>query len=337
MRLAFAGTPAFAAVALEAMADAGFTPALVLTQPDRPAGRGMRLQASEVKRAAMARSIAVLQPASLRLNGPAGADAAACRDALQAADIDLMVVAAYGLILPRWVLDDLSLPHPDGRPRHGCINIHASLLPRWRGAAPIHRAIEAGDAVSGVCIMQMDQGLDTGDVIRSASVPIRHDGDEADTTASLHDRLAALGAELLLSVLRQAGQGPLPRVPQPSEGVSYARKVERAEACIDWARPAAALDRQVRAFNPTPVAWTGIDGQVLKVWRARPLAQASASDVAPGTVLAVDADGINVATGEGVLQLREVQRAGARRMTAAEFARGQGLRPGARLGDAGMG
>ncbi len=334
MRLGFAGTPAFAGVALTAICEAGFDVALVLTQPDRPAGRGMRLQPSEVKQVALARQIPVLQPVRLMLSGADALAAESCRQAMADARIDALVVAAYGLLLPRWVLQDLAAPHPDGRLRHGCINIHASLLPRWRGAAPIHRAIEAGDVQTGVSIMQMDEGLDTGPVIRSAPVPIRHDPADADTTASLHDRLAVLGAELIVEVLHQARQGPLLSQPQATAGVTYARKVDRQDARIAWNDSARVIDCKVRAFNPAPGAWTELGGEVVKIWQARPAGGAVPAGVAPGEVLAVGAGGVEVATGDGVLLLSELQRAGGRRMGAFEFANGQGLHGGMFLGNA---
>ena len=228
MRVVFAGTPEFARTALEAIARAGFEVVLVLTQPDRPAGRGMKLQASPVKQCALAHGWPVAQPRSLRLDGKYPEDAAAAREALLAARADVMVVAAYGLILPQWVLD---------APRLGCLNIHASLLPRWRGAAPIHRAIEAGDEETGVTIMQMDAGLDTGDMLLEERLAIGE-----DSTARLHDRLAEMGARLIVDALHAAQAGALKPVPQPEEGVSYAHKIEKQEAKVDWTQPAAAIE-----------------------------------------------------------------------------------------------
>src|SRR5439155_14939894 len=221
MRVVFAGTPEFARSALEQLHAAGFTIPLVLTQPDRPAGRGMKLQPSPVKQFALAHGIAVAQPRSLRLDGKYPEDAAAAREALLAAEADAMVVAAYGLILPQWVLD---------LPRLGCLNIHASLLPRWRGAAPIHRAIEAGDPETGVTIMQMDAGLDTGDMLLAERIAISPE----DTTGTLHDKLAVLGGRLVVEALELAVCGGLKQVPQPSQGATYARKIEKSEAAVDW-------------------------------------------------------------------------------------------------------
>lgn len=311
MKIVFAGTPAFARVALQALLDAGFDVPLVLTQPDRPAGRGLKLQASPVKELAVARGIPVAQPRSLRLDGKFPDDAAAARDALVAAAPDAMVVAAYGLILPRWVLD---------LPRLGCLNIHASLLPRWRGAAPIHRAIEAGDTTTGVTIMQMDEGLDTGAMLLEQAEPIASD----DTTARLHDRLADLGARLIVPALRAAGAGTLQPRPQPADGVTYAHKIEKAEAAIDWTLPAAVIERRVRAFDPFPGATTGWRGEALKVWGARAESGRAgvAAGAAPGRVWAAGADGILVATGDGLLRLTALQRPGGKRLPVAEFLRG---------------
>ncbi len=313
MNLIFAGTPEFARVALERLLAAGFRVPLVLTQPDRPAGRGMKLQPSPVKQLALEQQIAVAQPRSLRLDGKYPDDARAARDAIEAAQADAMVVAAYGLILPQWVLDT---------PRLGCLNIHASLLPRWRGAAPIHRAIEAGDAQTGVTIMQMDAGLDTGDMLLIERLPIQ----AQDTTGSLHDRLATLGGRLIVEALEIAACGGLKAEKQPAEGVTYAHKIEKAEAAIDWTAPAETLARRVRAFNPFPGAATALAGEAIKVWSAH--AEAAAVQGTPGQVLAAQGSGIRVVTGGGVLVLTELQRAGGKRLAAAEFLRGFALAPG---------
>jgi methionyl-tRNA formyltransferase len=314
MRIIFAGTPEFARVALERLHAAGFEIPLVLTQPDRPAGRGMKLQASPVKQFALEHGMAVAQPRSLRLDGKYPEDAAAAREAILAARADAMVVAAYGLILPQWVLD---------APPRGCLNIHASLLPRWRGAAPIHRAIEAGDAETGVTIMQMDAGLDTGDMLLMERLPIAAD----DTTGGLHDRLAALGGHLIVEALELAACGGLIAVKQPEAGVTYAHKIEKAEAAIDWTLPAAVLDRRVRAFNPFPGAGSTLGGEAVKVWAAR--AEAGGADGAvPGQVLAAGSEGIRVMTGGGVLVLTALQRAGGKRLPAADFLRGFPVAPG---------
>jgi len=319
LRLIFAGTPDFARVALERLHGAGFEIPLVLTQPDRPAGRGMKLQASPVKQFALDHGMAVAQPHSLRLDGRYPDEAAAARAAIEAARADVMVVAAYGLILPQWVLD---------QPRLGCLNIHASLLPRWRGAAPIHRAIEAGDAETGVTIMQMDAGLDTGDMLLVERLPIGAD----DTTGTLHDKLAALGGRLVVEALELAACGGLQRTPQPAEGLTYAHKIEKPEAQVDWAQPAALIARRIRAFNPFPGATTGWQGEAIKLWQAQVDDTARTSGAAPGTVLAADGHGIVVQCGQGCLRLSELQRAGGKRLSAAEFLRGQALAVGAVLG-----
>ena len=319
MRVIFAGTPEFARVALEQLLAAGFTVPLVLSQPDRPAGRGMKLQASPVKQCALEHGIAVAQPRSLRLDGKYPEDAAAAQDALRDARADVMVVAAYGLILPQWVLD---------LPRRGCLNIHASLLPRWRGAAPIHRAIEAGDAETGVTIMQMDAGLDTGAMLLTQRLPIG----PADTTATLHDRLAALGGRLVVEALELAACGGLHAVPQPAEGITYAHKIEKAESAIDWALPAAVIARRIRAFDPFPGASTEAAGEAIKVWGCEMDSGLSAQGKPPGQVLAAGADGVAVACGEGALRLTVLQRAGGKRLAAADFLRGFDLQPGMVLG-----
>lgn len=313
MRVIFAGTPDFARVALERLLQAGFEVPLVLTQPDRPAGRGMKLQASPVKQCALEHGIRVEQPLSLRLDGKYPEDAAAARQALRDARADVMVVAAYGLILPQWVLDV---------PPKGCLNIHASLLPRWRGAAPIHRAIEAGDAETGVTIMQMDAGLDTGDMCLWERLPIT----AADTTASLHDKLADLGGRMIVQALEMSAGTGLPHTPQPAEGVTYAHKIEKAESWMDWSRSAEQLDRRLRAFNPFPGGATQLGDEVIKLWTAVP--QAYTGSAQPGTVLAADAEGVLVACGEGALCLTQLQRAGGKRLAAGDFLRGFELAAG---------
>jgi len=318
MRVIFAGTPEFARSALQRLHAAGFEVPLVLTQPDRPAGRGMKLQPSPVKQFAQSQGLPLAQPRSLRLDGKYPDDAAAARDAIAAARADVMVVAAYGLILPAWTL---------AAPRLGCLNIHASLLPRWRGAAPIHRAIEAGDAETGVTIMQMDEGLDTGAMLLSERVPIAAD----DTTASLHDKLAALGGRLIVEALELAACGGLQPVPQPEAGVTYAHKIEKAEAAIDWRLGADTIERRIRAFDPFPGATTEAAGEALKIWRARAVMQGRGS-AAPGTIVAVDGHGIGVACGQGRLEITELQRPGGKRLGADAFLRGLPLAAGQRLG-----
>ena len=317
MKIAFAGTPEFASLALEALHAAGHEIALVLTQPDRPAGRGMKLQASAVKMAAQRHALRLEQPRSLRLDGKFPEDAVAAQAALHEAAPDLMVVAAYGLILPAWTL---------ALPRLGCLNIHGSLLPRWRGAAPIHRAIEAGDAVTGITIMQMDEGLDTGDMLLIESTSLS----DQDSTSSLHLRLAAMGARLIVKAVDLAGRGELKPLAQPEAGVSYAHKIAKAEAALDWTQPAAALERRIRAFDPFPGCTTQWGGQTLKVWRARVhgepgLATETAS---PGQFLPAGESRLIVACGEQALELLEVQAAGGRRLPVSEFLHRQGVQQG---------
>lgn len=307
MNVIFAGTPAFAASALAALLDAGHRVPLVLTQPDRPAGRGLKSQPSAVKQLALLRQLELAQPASLK-------DEAVIAQIAQL-KADVMVVAAYGLMIPSRLLSV---------PRLGCLNIHASLLPRWRGAAPIQRAILAGDRETGVTIMQMDEGLDTGAMLLKTKVAI----DDRDTANSLHDRLAEAGARLIVRALRE-----MPLVPEPQNPAAscYAAKITRAEAAIDWTKPAAEIDRLVRAFNPVPGAHTLCDGQPLKIWQAEPVAGIAAGAV-PGTVQKADAGVIEVATGAGILRLLELQRAGGRRLAAQAFLAGMPSIAGARLG-----
>ena len=313
LRVIFAGTPEFAAVALAQILAAGHIVPLVLTQPDRPAGRGMKLQASAVKQLALQHHIPVAQPLSLRLDGKYPDDAAAAQAAIAEAKADVMVVAAYGLILPQWTLD---------APRLGCLNIHASLLPRWRGAAPIHRAIEAGDAQTGVVIMQMDAGLDTGDMLLTDSLDIAAD----DTTASLHDRLADMGGSMVVRALAEAHAGKLQPVKQPEAGITYAHKIEKTEAAVDWQQSAQTIGRRVRAFNPFPAASAQLGADVIKLWHAS--VENTAHTEAPGTLLRADAQGVRVACGEGVLCVTELQRAGGKRLNAADFLRGFPLAAG---------
>ena len=305
MKVAFAGTPEFAAAALEAILAAGFDVPLVLTQPDRPAGRGMQLQPSPVKRVALAAGIPVHQPEKLRTPEQ--------QAPLAAVQADVLVVAAYGIILPQAVLD---------LPRHGSLNIHASLLPRWRGAAPIHRAIQAGDAETGITIMQMDAGLDTGPMLLSRAEAIHAD----DTTGSLHDRLAQLGADMIVEALR-ALPGGLTATPQPADGVTYAAKIGKTEASVDWNRPAAELERAIRAFNPFPGAVATLQQTPVKLWRARAIDAAGT----PGEVLLAEGAGVIVACGEGALCITELQKPGGKRLPAAEFLRGMPIAAGSRF------
>jgi methionyl-tRNA formyltransferase len=333
MRIVFAGTPEFAAAALAALiqdnekrARAGRPRVdipLVLTQPDRPAGRGMKLVASPVRQLALLHGIAVETPATLseRRGGEA---ALAAQARLRAVAPDLLVVAAYGLILPQAVLDIPRGLHVAGSAQPlRAINIHASLLPRWRGAAPVARAIEAGDATTGVTLMQMEAGLDTGPMLLAEATPI---GDD-DTAETLTRRLAAIGAQLLVRALADPAQ--MRAALQPAEGVTYANKLDKREAWLDWSQPAARLARQVRAFDPFPVACAALDGQTIRLWAAR--AQPGAAPAAPGTVVDAGADGVTIACGEGALRVTELQRAGGRRLRAAEFLAGTPIASGARF------
>lgn len=315
MRLIFAGTPEFARVALAQLLIAGHDIALVLTQPDRPAGRGLKLHASAVKQFALDHTIPVAQPRSLRLDGTYPEDAGAARALLQSSQAEAMVVAAYGLILPQWVLD---------LPARGCFNIHASLLPRWRGAAPIHRAIEAGDAQTGVTIMQMDAGLDTGAMLLAQAIPI----EASDTTGSLHDRLAELGGQLMRQVLERLASNALRPLPQPAEGVSYARKFEKHEAAIDWTQSAALITRRVRAFNPFPGATAVLNGETLKIWLAEPAPGAPPVHTKFGSILAITPAGIAVAAMNSIVHITQLQRPGGKPLGVADFLRGFAVQPG---------
>ena len=303
LRILFAGTPDFAVASLRKLISRGFPPVAVFTQPDRPAGRGREPQASPVKQAALAAGIPVHQPPSLREDE--------AREEIASLKPDLMVVVAYGLILPAAILEI---------PVHGCWNIHASLLPRWRGAAPIQRAIEAGDGETGVCIMQMDTGLDTGPIIHQERITL----DGSETGGSLHDRLAALGADTLLICLRRLTGGERLRpIAQPGRGVSYAGKLDKREARIDWSEPAALLERRVRAFDPWPVAWCSIAGERTRIWRAAVIRDSAG--LSPGSVIRADRRGIDVATGRDTLRLLELQPPGKRRMSAADYLNSRSL------------
>jgi methionyl-tRNA formyltransferase len=312
LRIVFAGTPEFAATQLAALLASAHHVLAVYTQPDRPAGRGRRLRPSPVKRLAHADAIPVHQPETLRDPGAA--------HTLATYGPDVMVVAAYGLVLPRPILRV---------PRLGCINVHASLLPRWRGAAPIQHAILAGDRESGISIIQMDQGVDTGPVLKRASCPIHGD----DTAGRLHDRLAELGARTLVAVLAELRTGGLRPTPQDDARATYAPRIRKADATIDWHAHAEHIARQVRAFNPWPVARTTLAGEPLHVWTAVPL-EGNGRGSAPGTVIGCSKAGIDVAAGHGVLRLLTVQRPGGRALAAAEFLNAHPLAAGERLGPA---
>ncbi len=317
MRVIFAGTPEFARIALERLHASGHTIALVLTQPDRPSGRGMKLHPCAVKEFALQHRMPVTQPRSLRLDGKYPEDAAAARQTIADAQADVMVVAAYGLILPQWILEDMQ-----AAPKFGCLNIHGSLLPRWRGAAPIHRAIEAGDTETGVTIMQMDVGLDTGDMLLTHTVRIS----ESATTGSLHDELANLGADLVVQALDLAASGRLNPKRQPEEGVTYAHKIDKSEAAIDWSQDAARIVRRVRAFNPFPAATTTINGEVLKIWGATASTGSPSADF--GQIVAVAHEFIAVAAMNSIVNITELQRPGGKRLPVAEFLRGHPLHVG---------
>ena len=297
MRVIFAGTPDFAASALAALIEAGHEILVVLTQPDRPKGRGMKLTPSPVKTLALQHNLPVWQPENLK--------DVSIQQQLRDLQADVMVVAAYGLLLPAAVLNI---------PEHGCLNIHASLLPRWRGAAPIQRAIEAGDVESGVCIMQMDVGLDTGDVLLSRNTPITDD----TTAAQLHDALAVIGAEAIVEALAKLPE--LVAVPQPEAGVTYAQKLSKADAEIDWALGAKQIHNKIRALNPVPGAWSNLNGQVIKVWASSVVEMSSTA--VEGSIVVADKQGIAVQTGEGVVLITELQASGSKRMAAAAFVAG---------------
>lgn len=319
MNIVFAGTPVFAAQALQAILDAGFNVPLVLTQPDRPSGRGMKLTPSPVKQVALAHHITVAQPTSLKLDGKYPLEAATAREALKTAHADVMVVAAYGLILPTDVLET---------PTHGCINIHASLLPRWRGAAPIHRAIEAGDASTGITLMQMDAGLDTGDMlaIESQSITPQH------TTALLHDELAAMGARMVVDYLKALRSNTAPvGIVQPIDGVSYASKIDKSESHLNWQDNATTLERKIRAFDPAPGCVAKVDDNTsFKIWAAQ-VVHNNVHPHAAGTVLGVDKHGIDIACGQGVLRITQAQKAGAKRLPVAQFIDGFAVSAGMRF------
>jgi methionyl-tRNA formyltransferase len=318
MRVIFAGTPDFAALALEAIEAAGHTIALVLTQPDRRAGRGMHLQASPVKQFALDKGIPLLQPASLNINSLDEAkrvEAIAALHAISQTQFDAMVVVAYGLIVPQAILDLAERPG-----RHGAFNIHGSLLPRWRGAAPIQRAIAAGDERTGITIMQMNAGLDTGDMVMSEAIDIGPD----ETSSSLHDRLAELGAGLMVRCLAMLdAQEETPRTPQSEEGMCYAEKIQKTEAEIDWTQNAITIDRLIRAFNPFPGASSTLNGQSLKFWRVRPLTKLLADQYQgshhPGSIVGKSKDGFVVWCKDSALEVLEIQKPGGRRMSAAQW------------------
>ena len=324
MKIIFAGTPEFASTAMQALVTAGHEIVLTLTQPDRPAGRGMKLQASAVKQFALDHNIPVAQPRSLRLDGKFPEEAELGKAAIDKAIADgaeVMIVAAYGLILPQWALTS---------PKLGCLNIHASLLPRWRGAAPIHRAIEAGDATTGVTIMQMDVGLDTGDMLLRDELPIL----ESDTTGSLHDKLAVMGGDLIVKTLAELAG--LKAVKQPEAGITYAHKIEKNEAQIDWSRSAEVITRRIRAFNPFPGAVTFLNGEQIKVWGAE-IGDQNLLEVGKnykkGHILAIAGVFIACNAMNNVVNFTELQRPGGKRLKVADFVRGFDVQVGMCFGE----
>lgn len=317
LRVIFAGTPAFAATTLAAIQAAGFVVPLVLTQPDRPAGRGLKLAASPVKQFALKQGLPVIQPTSLRTDGRFPVEAAAALDHLHLTPHDVMVVVAYGLLLPQAVLEIAP---------HGCINVHASLLPRWRGAAPIQRALAAGDEHTGVTLMQMDAGLDTGPMLKRASIPIL----TSDTATSLHDKLASLGAQLIVEELQMlAERGALQATPQPVDGVTYAEKISKQEARLNWQLPAETLARQVRAFDPFPGAFAVLDGEPLKIWAATPVA--APKTALPGEIIQITPNAVTIACGADALTVTQWQKPGGKRLAVSEFLKGFTLREGQRF------
>lgn len=325
MKVVFAGTPPFAAHALKEIHEAGHEIVLVMTQPDRPAGRGMKLQPSAVKQVALDLNLPIIQPTSLKLDGKYSDEAQAAKDVLESTDFDVMVVAAYGLILPQWTL---SLA--ERKPRAGCLNIHASLLPRWRGAAPIQRAIWSGDEKTGTCIMQMDVGLDTGAVALCEELPIY----PFDTTATLHDKLALQGGRLIQQALLEVKtHGQLKLTPQSGAGITYAEKILKEEAQIDWGKDAQWIDRQIRALNPMPGAWTKWQGDILKVWFSELISKepAGESNNIPGQVIDIDDLGVIIACGHGSVRLQELQKAGGKKINALQFAKQNNLNIGDKL------
>jgi len=318
LRVVFAGTPLFARTALEQLHAGQLSQHKVigvLTQPDRPAGRGLKLQTSAVKDYAVEHGIAVAQPRSLRLDGKFPDDAQGALEQLRVWQPDVIVVAAYGLILPAWTLQAAPL---------GCLNIHASLLPRWRGAAPIHRAIEAGDSESGICIMQMDAGLDTGAILAQRSCPIN----ALDTTDTLHTRLASLGAQLLIETLNQIGS--LSAVAQPTEGICYAHKIEKVETWIDWSHPCESIERKLRAFSSLPGLQTHCAGEVFKIWEGNVLERSPTiqTNKVHGQILNLGPSGIDVASANGIFRIKQIQRAGGKRMPIESFILGSPLSQG---------
>jgi len=322
LKIVFAGTPEFAAIILEALVKTSHQVVAVLTQPDRPSGRGLKVLPSAVKQKALLHQIPVYQPSSLKLDGKYASEAKQIKGQLEALDFDVMIVAAYGLILPKWVLDFVREKN-----NLGCINVHASLLPRWRGAAPIHRAIWSGDDCTGTTIMKMEVGLDTGPILAIETMPIQ----SLDTTGTLHDRLAAQGARILIEVLNKIAHGvKVEPITQSIIGVTYAEKIKKEDAKIRWNAEALLIDRQIRALNPSPGASTTLHQEIIKVWLSENISQSwpKLPESQPGTIIEINELGICVCAINGVVRLLELQKAGAKRMSASLFAKSVQLKEG---------
>jgi methionyl-tRNA formyltransferase len=322
LKIIFAGTPEFAAIILEALEKSKHHVIAVMTQPDRASGRGLKVLPSLVKQKALLMDIPILQPTSLKLDGAFGAEALIAKTHIESLDFDVMIVAAYGLILPKWLLSLV-----EEKNELGCINVHASLLPRWRGAAPIHRAIWAGDEQTGTCIMKMAEGLDTGPIIAKETMQIQ----SLDTTETLHDRLASQGARVLIEVLdRLAKQEKFDLLEQDQSGITYAEKIRKEEAKIDWNQEANQIDRQIRALNPSPGAFTTLNQEIIKIWLSENISHRWENHqiYQPGEILEVDDYGICVSGKHGVVRLLEVQKAGSKRISASQFIKNMQLKPG---------
>jgi len=322
LKIIFAGTPEFAAIILEALEKSSHQVIAVMTQPDRASGRGLKVLPSLVKQKALIMDIPILQPTSLKLDGAFATEAMNAKAQIESLDFDVMIVAAYGLILPKWLLSLV-----EEKNELGCINVHASLLPRWRGAAPIHRAIWAGDELTGTCIMKMAQGLDTGPIIAKETMQIQ----SLDTTETLHDRLASQGARVLIEVLdRLAKHEKFELIEQDQSGITYAEKIRKEEAKIEWNQEANQIDRQIRALNPSPGAFTTLNQEIVKIWLSENISHRWEKNQIsqPGEILEVDDYGIIVAGNHGVVRLLEVQKAGAKKISATQFVKNMQLKPG---------
>ena len=322
LKIVFAGTPEFAAIILEALEKSNHQVVAVMTQPDRASGRGLKVLPSLVKQKALQMDIPILQPTSLKLDGAYSTEALHAKKQIESLDFDVMIVAAYGLILPTWLLSLVETKN-----NLGCINVHASLLPRWRGAAPIHRAIWAGDEQTGTCIMKMAQGLDTGPIIAQETMQIQ----SLDTTGTLHDRLASQGSRVLIEVLDKLAQKEkFVLLEQSPVGITYAEKIKKEEARIEWGQEANQIDRQIRALNPSPGAFTTLNQEIIKIWLSENISHRwnNHQTSQPGEILEVDDFGISVAGNQGVVRLLEVQKAGSKRMSASQFVKNMQLKPG---------